>query len=104
MPLENKLYLLARQLGVLRRPAFLWTGDPLKADPADDGELKKPLCLRTEVAWLRLGELDVACLPGEIYPELVLDKVQDPPDPGADFPERRSSRPSTNSSTGRTAC
>jgi hypothetical protein len=39
------------------------------------------------VAWLRLGELEVAAIPGEIYPELVLDKVQDPPDPGADFPK-----------------
>jgi hypothetical protein len=29
----------------------------------------------------------VACIPGEIYPELVLDRVQDPPDPGADFPK-----------------
>jgi hypothetical protein len=25
-------------------------------------------------------------IPGEIYPELVLGKVQDPVDPGADFP------------------
>ena len=45
------------------------------------------MCLRTEVGRLRLGELEVAALPGEIYPELVLDKVHDPPDPGADFPE-----------------
>ncbi len=36
--------------------------------------------LKTEMAWLRLGELDIACIPGEIYPELVLDKVQDPAD------------------------
>jgi hypothetical protein len=28
----------------------------------------------------------VAVIPGEIYPELVLGKVQDPVDPGADFP------------------
>jgi hypothetical protein len=86
VPLENKLYQVGRQLGVLRREAFLWTGDPYKAEPADPAELKKPLCMRTEVAWLRLGDLDVAAIPGEIYPELVLDKVQDPPDPGADFP------------------
>jgi hypothetical protein len=43
--------------------------------------------LRTEVSWLKLGELSVAAIPGEIYPELVLDKVEDPPDPGADFPD-----------------
>jgi hypothetical protein len=43
--------------------------------------------MRTEVGYLRLGELEVAAIPGEIYPELVLDKVQTPPDPGADFPK-----------------
>ncbi len=87
VPMENKAYQLGRQLGVLKRQAFLWADDPYQAEPADDKETKKPLCVRTEVAWLRLGDLDVACIPGEIYPELVLDKVQDPPDPGADFPD-----------------
>jgi hypothetical protein len=87
LPQANPLYRVARQLGVFSRPAFLWTGDPYRAEPADAKDLKKPLCVRSEVAWLRLGELDVAAIPGEIYPELVLDKVQDPPDPGADFPD-----------------
>jgi len=35
----------------------------------------------------RLAQLDVAAIPGEIYPELVLDQVQYPVDPGADFPD-----------------
>jgi hypothetical protein len=86
LPMDNKLYLLGRQLGVLKRDAYLWTGDAGKAEPAPATETKKPLCLKTEVGWLRLGELDIAAIPGEIYPELVLDKVQDPVDPGADFP------------------
>ena len=43
--------------------------------------------MKTEVGYLALGELEVAVIPGEIYPELVLGKVQDPPDPGADFPD-----------------
>ena len=43
--------------------------------------------MKTEIGLLRLGELDVVCIPGEIYPELVLDKVQDPADRGADFPD-----------------
>jgi hypothetical protein len=50
-------------------------------------EMKKRLATKTEVGWLRLGELEVAAIPGEIYPELVLDKVQNPVDPGADFPD-----------------
>ncbi|MCH5372356.1 MAG: hypothetical protein JJ992_00140, partial [Planctomycetes bacterium] len=38
-------------------------------------------------AYLRLGELDVAAIPGELYPELVYGEFQDPVDPGADFPD-----------------
>ncbi|HXG12871.1 MAG TPA: neutral/alkaline non-lysosomal ceramidase N-terminal domain-containing protein [Gemmataceae bacterium] len=87
LPLDNKLYQLARRIGVLKREAYVWAGNPYQAEPADPKETEKRLCLKTELGWLRLGELDVAVIPGEIYPELVLDKVQDPPDPGADFPE-----------------
>jgi hypothetical protein len=87
LPLDNKLYQLGRKVGVLERQAFLWAGDPYKAEPAEATETKKPLCLKTEVGWLRLGDLEAAAIPGEIYPELVLDKVQDPADPGADFPD-----------------
>jgi hypothetical protein len=87
LPIDNKLYLLGRQLGVLERKAYLWDDDPYKAAAADAKEAKKRLALKTEIGWLRLGELEAAAIPGEIYPELVLDKVQDPADPGADFPE-----------------
>ena len=87
VPQDNDGYKLLRRLGVLKREAFLWKDDPCKAEFADANEFKKRLCMKTEVAYLRLGDLDVAAIPGEIYPELVLDKVQDPPDPGADFPK-----------------
>ncbi len=87
LPIENKLYLAARQFGVFDRPGYLWTGNPDKAEPEKNPDPEKRLCLRTEIALLRLGELDVAAIPGEIYPELVLSKVQDPVDPGADFPD-----------------
>jgi hypothetical protein len=86
LPLENKLFLLARQLGVVQREAFLWRGHLYEAELVKEIKGDQPLCLRTEVAWLRLGELDIAAIPGEIYPELVLDKVEDSPDPGMDFP------------------
>jgi hypothetical protein len=88
LPLDNKLYVLGWQLGVFDRQAFLWSGSPDKAKilRGRPGPRDRP-AMRTELAWLRLGELDVAAIPGEIYPELVLDKVQDPPDPGADFPK-----------------
>jgi len=87
LPMDNKAYQMGRQLGVLKREGFLWTGDPYKAAPADPKDFKSRMAIRSEVGWLHLGELDVAAIPGEIYPELILDKVQDPVDPGADFPD-----------------
>jgi hypothetical protein len=87
LPLDNPLYVLAWKLGVLKRQAFLWK-DSEKADKLPE---KLPqnvrLAVRTELAFLKLGELEAAAIPGEVYPELVLGKVQDPVDPGADFPD-----------------
>jgi hypothetical protein len=85
LPMTNPLYRLARQLKVVEREAFTWTGDPYKAEPAKD--TSEAVCLRSEVAWLRVGELEIAAVPGEIYPELVLGGVEDPAVPGADFPD-----------------
>jgi len=34
-----------------------------------------------------LGELSLAAIPGELYPELVYGKFQEPADVGADFPD-----------------
>ena len=88
MPIDNPFYVLAFNLGVLKRQAFIWKCDPHKAEPADGKtDRKARLCIRSEVGWLKLGDLEIAAIPGEIYPELVLSKVQDPPDKGADFPD-----------------
>lgn len=87
LPLANRLYLAARQLGVFERQAFLWQGDPYRAVAVEEIDLKKPQALRTEVAHLRLGDLDIACIPGEIYPELVLGRVVSPAEVGADYPD-----------------
>jgi hypothetical protein len=87
LPVDNKLYLLGKRLGVFDRAMEHWTGDPRQlATPPIGGEDER-VAVRTELAWLRLGDLDVAVIPGEIYPELVLGKVVDPPDAGADFPD-----------------
>ena len=88
MLVENNLYRVAKQVGVLKRAMYLFDG--AGADPAkwvETNDAAKPVGVKTEVGYLRLGELEVAAVPGEIYPELVLGKVQDPPDPGADFPD-----------------
>jgi hypothetical protein len=88
LPLANRLYLLGRSLGVFEREAFVWKGDPYKAERATkETPAKAILSVRSEIGLLRLGDLEIAAIPGEIYPELVLGKVQDPADPGADFPD-----------------
>jgi hypothetical protein len=87
LPADNRRFALAKSLGVLDRPMERWTGDVNQPITPQIEIGKDRGAIRTEVAYLRLGELDVAVVPGEIYPELVLGKVQDPPDPAADFPD-----------------
>jgi hypothetical protein len=88
VPLENKLYRAAQALGVLKREGLLWTGNfeefGRKYTVADAKELPAGV---TEVGYVGLGEVHIAGIPGEIYPELVYGRCQDPVDPGADFPE-----------------
>lgn len=88
VPVENKLYRAARSLGVLKRAGWEWTGDAEKfAAPHAGGDSKALLAVETEVACVELGEVRVACIPGEIYPELVYGKYQDPVEPNVDFPD-----------------
>jgi hypothetical protein len=86
-PVENALYRVGWQAGVLKRPMYAWTGDPSPATFTEEKDATKPIAVKTEVGYLKLGELEVAAIPGEIYPELVLDKIPNPVDPGADFPD-----------------
>lgn len=87
VPVANDLYKIGWRVGVLERTFYVWDGDPHPKAPKETTDLTKPGAIRTELGYLKLGELDVAVIPGEIYPELVLGKVQDPVDPGADFPD-----------------
>ncbi|MFT3880153.1 MAG: hypothetical protein QM703_10895 [Gemmatales bacterium] len=41
----------------------------------------------SEVSLLTLGEVQVACIPGEIYPETVLGGTPNPAVAGADYPD-----------------
>jgi hypothetical protein len=85
VPVANDLYKLGWRVGVLDRTFYDWENDPHPTKPVVSKDLTKPGAIKTEVGYLKLGELEVAVIPGEIYPELVLGKVQDPVDPGADF-------------------
>jgi hypothetical protein len=65
LPLKNPGYWLAGILGLIDRGHARWG------------------VLRTEVALLTIGEASVACIPGEIYPEIVNGGVERAP--GGDF-------------------
>jgi hypothetical protein len=68
LPLQNKLFLLAPVLGVIDRGHPGW---------------QQWDRVRSEVALIRIGDASIACIPGEIYPELVNGGVERAP--GADF-------------------
>jgi hypothetical protein len=87
VPVDNKNFVLASQIGVLNRPMYHWDGNPTPKQFTPTKDTNNPVALKTEVGYMKLGDLEVAIIPGEIYPELVLGKVQDPVDPGADFPD-----------------
>ena len=87
VPVANELYKIGWRVGVLERTFYVWENDPYPSKPVESTDLTKPGSIRTEVGHLKLGDVEVAVIPGEIYPELVLGKVQDPVDPGADFPD-----------------
>jgi hypothetical protein len=86
IPVDNRVYQLGTSIGVLKRPIYLWEDTPYPAKPQIVKTVEKRCAIRTEVGYMKLGDLEVAVIPGEIYPELVLGKVQDPADPNADFP------------------
>jgi hypothetical protein len=65
LPLYNNIFLLAGYLGLLDRGYVKWR------------------TLRSEVALITLGEATIACVPGEIYPEIVNGGVERAP--GGDF-------------------
>jgi hypothetical protein len=87
-PLENPGYQMARKIGVLPRAGRVWTGDfETVGAEAEASTPADKLAIETEIACLRLGEVHVALIPGEIYPELVYGGFQDPVDAGADYPD-----------------
>jgi hypothetical protein len=87
VPVENNVYRLAYKFGTLARTMYEWDGTPTPKKMTETTDVSKPVAIRTEVGYLKLGALEVAAIPGEIYPEIVLGKVQTPADPGADFPD-----------------
>ena len=86
VPMTNELYRWARLFGVMRREAFAWQGEGMAlGEPLPRSVHGVTAAIETEVACLRLGELLVAAIPGELFPELVRGPIEDPAQPGADF-------------------
>jgi hypothetical protein len=88
IPLANPGYRMGRALGVLNRDAYTWLGRADSAGPSvPPSQVEGAIAIETEVTYLRAGELHVAGIPGELYPELVYGTYQSPPEPHADFPD-----------------
>jgi len=88
LPVKNSYYRGGFAAGILEREAFVDSGDPSVAgQPFKLTDTFKTMAIRTEINLLRLGTLDIIGIPGEIYPELVYGKFQEPADPAVDFPD-----------------
>ena len=87
VPMTNPLYKVAAVAGVLRRDFYQFTGDPTPAEFQVAADINGRVGIRTELGLLRLGELQVAAIPGEIYSELVVGGVPDPAAANVDFPD-----------------
>jgi len=80
VPLQNEKFRAALEAGVFRREIAV-AGEEQKAYGVEPGTQ----CVRTEVARVRFGDLELLCVPGELYPELSVGGIEFPPDKGADF-------------------
>jgi len=88
LPMANPVYQLGAMLGLIKRQAYLWTGDFKQlGEPIDIAKARGKAAIATEVSYLRLGELHVVGIPGELYPELVYGRYQEPAEPNVDFPD-----------------
>lgn len=90
LPLENPTYHMMWNMGVMQRPAYEWKGDPsVLGEPVKAGKTGIRSALRSEVNYLALGDVNVVGIPGELYPELLYGKFQEPVEPNADFPDAK---------------
>jgi len=65
LPIDNKMFLAAAYLGLIDRGHVRWKQ------------------MRTEVALVTIGDASIACIPGEIYPEIINGGIERAP--GGDF-------------------
>lgn len=80
VPLANALYKAGLTVGVLKRAVYR-NGKPIL--PVLTAVASSEI--RTEVGMWRIGDVEIAAIPGELYPELSMGRFQEPREPGADF-------------------
>jgi hypothetical protein len=85
LPQDNLGYTTLFTLGVVNRKSYRWDGSPDAATPVAGRIPVGRMAIETEIGVLRLGELTVVAVPGELYPELAVSRIQNPQDPAADF-------------------
>lgn len=94
LPMDNPIYRLGAMMGLIKRDVYDWSGDfRVLGDKVDVPRAKASVALASEVFYLQLGQLNVAGIPGEIYPELIYGSYQDPADPNADYPDAPLEKP-----------
>jgi hypothetical protein len=96
VPMDNQGYKLGFRSKTILRDAYVWEGDPWAAamKPIDvRTDLSKRAALDTEIVYLRMGELHIAGIPGEAYPESIYGKFQEPVEPNVDFPDAPLEKP-----------
>jgi hypothetical protein len=85
---QNSLYRAAHAIGVMKREGLVWTGDfQSLGRPMNEETVGLPSAVESEVAYLRLGELHIAGIPGEVYPELIYGQYERPTPAEVDFPD-----------------
>ncbi len=85
---SNRLYRVARAMGIVTRQGYQWLGDGTRlGGKLGNKQANVISAIKSEVGYVRLGELHLVLIPGELYPELVYGKVENPVDEGADYPD-----------------
>lgn len=88
LPMANPVYQLGAMMGLIKRQAYLWSGDHRElGEEVEIQKAKGKAAIASEVSYVRLGQLHLVGIPGELYPELVYGKFQEPVDPNVDFPD-----------------
>ncbi len=88
IPVWNPMYRVAMAMGTLHRPVYDAKGEPIAASqPAATSRPEtEELCMKTEVGLIEIGSLQIAAIPGELYPEIALGRYQRPQEANADYP------------------